>query len=116
MIDDEITEGHELDSTVIGKVEGFYLASSLDGTSQTLVVTVVLHNGEGQHRGVVEDTISLFGVHRTASPGSEIAVVGGTGRYENAMGYAVLETLPKVDQHTTDGVDTIMQFNVYLTY
>ncbi|KAK4279462.1 hypothetical protein QN277_011243 [Acacia crassicarpa] len=114
VIDDQLTEAHELDSTVIGKAEGFYLASSLDGTSQTLVLTIILHSDE-QHHGV-EDTISIFGVHRTASPGSEIAVIGGTGKYENAMGYAVLETLPKVDQHTTDGVDTIMQFNMYLTY
>ncbi|KAI9124427.1 hypothetical protein K1719_004349 [Acacia pycnantha] len=114
VIDDQLTEAHELDSTVIGKAEGFYLASSLDGTSQTLVLTVILHSDE-KHHGV-EDTISIFGVHRTASPGSEIAVIGGTGKYENAMGYAVLETLPKVDQHTTDGVDTIMQFNMYLTY
>ncbi|XP_028805147.1 dirigent protein 24-like [Neltuma alba] len=113
VIDDQLTEGHELDSTVIGKAEGLYLASSLDGTSQTLVVTVILHSGE-EHHGV-EDTISFFGVHRTASPGSEIAVIGGTGKYENAMGYAALESLPKVDQHTTDGVDTILHFNVYLT-
>lgn len=113
VIDDQLTEGHELDSTVIGKAEGFYLASSLDGTSQTLVLTVILHSGE-QHHGV-EDTISFFGVHRTASPGSEISVIGGTGKYENAMGYAALETLPKEDMHTTDGVDTILHFNVYLT-
>ncbi|GFY83634.1 disease resistance-responsive (dirigent-like protein) family protein [Actinidia rufa] len=57
----------------------------------------------------------FFGVHRTGSPVSHIAVVGGTGKYEDAKGYATIETLPQHDQHTTDGVETITQFNVYLT-
>ncbi|XP_020220138.1 dirigent protein 24 [Cajanus cajan] len=116
VIDDQITEGHELDSAVIGRAQGFYLASSLDGSSQTIVLTVLMHGGEHeQHHDGVEDSINLFGVHRTASHESEIAVIGGSGKYENARGYAALETLLKEDQHTTDGVDTILHFNVYLT-
>ena len=113
VIDDQLTEGEELGSAVIGRAQGFYLASSLDGTSQSIVLTVLLH-GDDNHDGV-EDSISLFGVHRTASPQSEVAVIGGTGKYENAKGYAALEALPKEDQHTTDGADTILHFNVYLT-
>ncbi|KAL2329684.1 hypothetical protein Fmac_017265 [Flemingia macrophylla] len=117
VVDDQLTEGHELDSAVIGRAQGFYLASSLDGSSQTIVLTVLVHGGEHdqQHHGGVEDSISLFGVHRTASDESQIAVIGGTGKYENARGYAALETLLKEDQHTTDGVDTILHFNIYLT-
>ncbi|GAV77062.1 Dirigent domain-containing protein [Cephalotus follicularis] len=113
VIDDELTEGHELGSAVVGKAQGFYLASSLDGTSQTLALTVLLHDGDHEHE--VEDTISLFGVHRTASPESQVAVVGGTGKYENCKGYATLETLHQEDQHTTDGVDTIVHFSVFLS-
>lgn len=111
VIDDELTEGHELGSAVLGKAQGFYMASSLDGTSHTMALNVLLH-GEDNH---AEDTISFFGVHRTASPESQIAVIGGTGKYENAKGYATVETLPQVDQHTTDGVDTVMHFTVYLS-
>ncbi|KAM3698156.1 hypothetical protein ACJW31_06G167600 [Castanea mollissima] len=119
VFDDELTEGQELGSAVIGKAQGFYLASSLDGTSQTIAVTVLLSHGAGQQhqdQTVVEDTISFFGVHRTASHESQIAVVGGTGKYENAKGYATLGSLHQEDQHTTDGVDTILQFSVYLSY
>ena len=115
VIDDQLTEGHELDSAVIGKAQGFYLASSLDGTSQTILLTVLVHGGEHEHHDLVDDSINLFGIHRTASSESEVAVIGGTGKYENARGYASLETLLKEDQHTTDGVDTILHFNVYLT-
>ncbi|OMO89826.1 Plant disease resistance response protein [Corchorus capsularis] len=110
VIDDELTEAHELGSAVLGKAQGFYLASSLDGTSQTLALTVLLHGGDHGN----EDAISFFGVHRTVSPDSQIAVVGGTGKYENARGYATVETLHQEDQHITDGVDTILHFNVYL--
>ncbi|KAK4579011.1 hypothetical protein RGQ29_028895 [Quercus rubra] len=113
VFDDELTEGQELGSAVIGKAQGFYLASSLDGTSQTIAVTVLLSHGD---QTVVEDAISFFGVHRTASHESQIAVVGGTGKYENAKGYATLGSLHQEDQHTTDGVDTILEFSVYLSY
>lgn len=114
VVDNELTEGHELGSGVVGKAQGFYLASSLDGTSHTLVLTALFHGGEGDF--VVDDTVSFFGIHRTGSPVSEIAVIGGTGKYENAKGYATIETLlNQVDQHTTDGVETITQFSVYLT-
>ncbi|KAI5431686.1 dirigent protein 9 [Lathyrus oleraceus] len=113
VIDDQLTEEHELDSSVIGRAQGFYLASSLDGTSKTIVLTVLVH-GEEHHDGV-DDTISLFGIHRTASLESEVAVIGGTGKFENARGYAAVETLLKEDQHTTDGADTILHFNIYLT-
>ncbi|XVE99455.1 hypothetical protein REPUB_Repub03eG0199100 [Reevesia pubescens] len=113
VVDDELTEAHELGSAVLGRAQGFYLASSLDGTSQTIALTVLLHGGEHGHE--LEDTVSFFGVHRTVSPESQIAVVGGTGKYENARGYATVETLHQEDQHITDGVDTILHFNVYLT-
>lgn len=111
VVDDELTESHELGSGVIGKAQGFYLASSLDGTSHTIAVTTLFHGGDHHE---VEDTISFFGVHRAASHVSHIAVVGGTGKYEYAQGYATIETVHMEDQHTTDGVDTIAKIDVYL--
>ncbi|PPD76034.1 hypothetical protein GOBAR_DD27050 [Gossypium barbadense] len=57
----------------------------------------------------------FFGVHRTAAVESPIAIVGGTGKYENAQGYAVVETLPNTNQYTVDGVDTLLQFSVFIT-
>ncbi|GKU91845.1 hypothetical protein SLEP1_g5659 [Rubroshorea leprosula] len=86
---------------------------SIDGTSPTIALTVLLHSGE--HDREIDDTISFFGVHRTATPESQFAVVGGTGKYENAGGYATVETIHQEDQHTTDGVDTILNSNVFLT-
>ncbi|KAG2723656.1 hypothetical protein I3760_02G179400 [Carya illinoinensis] len=116
VIDDELSEGQDLGSAVIGKAQGFYLSSSLDGTSQTIAVTVLLHGlSGGDHLQEVEDTISFFGVHRSAMHESQIVVIGGTGKYENAKGYATVGTLHQEDQHATDGVDMILQFSVYLS-
>ncbi|KAL5986101.1 hypothetical protein ACLOJK_028091 [Asimina triloba] len=111
VIDDELTEGHELGSAVIGKAQGFYVASSEDGTSQTLAFAAIFEGSGGHH----EDSLSFFGVHRTASPESQVAVIGGTGKYANAKGYAAIQTLHPQDQHTTDGVETLLQFSVYLS-
>nr|XP_043627802.1 dirigent protein 9-like [Erigeron canadensis] len=111
VIDNELTEGHELGTGVLGRGQGFYLSSSLDGSSHTFALTTLFHGSDHE----VDDTISFFGVHRTASEVSHIAVIGGTGKYEDAKGYATIESLPQVDEHTTDGVETIVHVNVYLT-
>ncbi|KAL3523763.1 hypothetical protein ACH5RR_016597 [Cinchona calisaya] len=113
VVDNQITEGRELDSAVLGSAQGFYLASSLDGSSHTLALTALFHGG-GDHE--IVDSVSFFGVHRTASSISHLTIIGGTGKYENAKGYAAIETdLHHEDQHTTDGVETITHFTVYLT-
>ncbi|CAN1257666.1 Dirigent protein 24 [Linum perenne] len=113
VFDDELTEGHELGSAVLGRAQGFYLASSVDGTSHTMSMTLMMHGHE--HENEHEDTISFFGVHRNAAPVSSVAVVGGTGKYEDAKGYATIEAIQQEDQHVTDGVDTITHINVYLS-
>ncbi|XP_040994100.1 dirigent protein 25 [Juglans microcarpa x Juglans regia] len=110
IFDDELTEGHELGSGLVGKAQGFYVASSEDGTSQTLAFTAMFESGG------YSDTLSFFGVHRTAVSESHLAVMGGTGKYVNAMGYATLKTFPATNQHDSDGVETLLQITVYLTY
>ncbi|CAN6289835.1 unnamed protein product [Urochloa humidicola] len=111
VIDDELTEGHELGAGVIGRAQGFYVASSQDGTSKTIVLTAMFEGPDAPHGG---DTLSFFGVHRMAAPESHVAIIGGTGKYENARGFAAIQTLHPGDQHTTDGVETLLQFNIHL--
>ncbi|KAJ7980912.1 Dirigent protein [Quillaja saponaria] len=112
VIDDELTEGHELGSGLLGKAQGFYIASSVDGSSQTMAFTAMF-----QKSGYA-DSLSFFGVHRTAVSESHLAVMGGTGKYVNAQGYVIVKTYPasSLQQHNTDGVETVLQFTVYLTY
>ncbi|PSR95142.1 Dirigent protein [Actinidia chinensis var. chinensis] len=68
---------------------------------------------EGRVR-VWPDSLSFFGVHRTAVSESHVAIMGGTGKYVNAMGHATVKTFPAAaNQHNTDGVETLLQ--MYLT-
>ncbi|KAF4368455.1 hypothetical protein F8388_018579 [Cannabis sativa] len=111
VFDDELTEGHELGSGLMGKAQGFYVASSVDGTSQTMAFTAMFQSGG------YSDTLTFFGVHMTAAAESHLAVMGGTGKYLNAKGFATVKTSPaSPDQHSTDGMETLLQFNVYLVY
>ncbi|KAJ3682766.1 hypothetical protein LUZ60_012993 [Juncus effusus] len=107
VIDDELTEGHEIGSAVIGQAQGFYVASSQDGTSKTVLLTACFEGGE--------DSLTFFGVHRMVAPESHIAVIGGTGKYEQAKGFAVVQNVQSGDQGTTDGVETLLEFSVHLS-
>uniref|UniRef100_A0A7N0ULP0 Dirigent protein n=1 Tax=Kalanchoe fedtschenkoi TaxID=63787 RepID=A0A7N0ULP0_KALFE len=111
VIDDELTEGHELGSGLVGRAQGFYVASSVDGTSSTIAFTALFHGG-----GYV-DSLSFFGIHRTAVSENMLAVMGGTGKYVGAQGFATVKTHPATasSQHT-DGLETLLEFTVYLSY
>ncbi|KAK2637578.1 hypothetical protein Ddye_032370 [Dipteronia dyeriana] len=72
----------ELGSGFVGKAQGFYVASSVDGTSQTMAFTTMFTSGH------YADSLSFFGVHRMATSESQLAIMGGTGKYVNAKGFA----------------------------
>lgn len=109
--DDELTEGHQLGSGLVGKAQGFYVASSEDGNSQTLAFTAMFKNGG------YEDSISFFGIHRIGVSESHLAIMGGTGKYVNVKGFAVVKTLPPgTTQPETDGIETVLQISVYHAY
>ncbi|KAL8516186.1 hypothetical protein ACS0TY_014747 [Phlomoides rotata] len=109
VFDDEVTEGHELGSGLMGKAQGFYIASSEDGTNQTMSFTVMFKEGS------YVDSLRFFGVHRTAMAESYLAIMGGTGKYVNSKGFAVVKTFPG-NQHETNGVETLLEISVYLIY
>ncbi|CAH2060237.1 unnamed protein product [Thlaspi arvense] len=117
VIDDELTEGHELGSGLLGKAQGYYVASAIDGTSQTMAFTAMFESGG------YEDSISFFGVHRTAASESHLGVMGGTGKYVNARGFAIVKTFTgssgtqtQQPHQFTDGLETVLQCTVYLSY
>lgn len=109
VFDDELTEGEELGSGLVGKAQGFYIASSVEGTSQVMAFTAKFEeNGYA-------DSLSFFGVHRTQVSQSQLAIIGGTGKYVNAEGYAIIKTFPVNQQHhNTDGVETLLHLTAYL--
>lgn len=110
VFDDELTEGQELRSGLAGKAQGFYVVSSEDGTSQTMAFTVMFESGG------YADSLSFCGVHRTGVSESQLAIMGGTGKYVNGKGFATVKTFAETNQHETDGVETLLEFTVYITY
>lgn len=111
VFDDELTQGHELNSGLIGKAQGFYVASSEDGLSQTMAFSVMFKSGS------YADSLSFFGVHRMGVSESHLAVMAGTGKYVNAKGFATVKTFPATNQlQETDGVETLLHITVYLAY
>lgn len=114
VVDDELTEAPELGSAAVGRAQGFYIASSEEGVSQTVGVTAMFKEGG------FEDTISFFGVHRTADSESHLAIVGGTGKYVGAKGFAKVAVVRPGGVVAsgalleTDGVETVLQFTVFL--
>ncbi|XP_074300080.1 dirigent protein 25-like [Silene latifolia] len=107
-IDNELTESHDLGSSMIGRAQGYYVYSSFDGKTQTTAFTTMFQEG------AYVDRLNLFGVHQTSVFESLVAVMGGTGKYVSSKGFALVKTLP-VAQHESDGFETVLEFNVYLT-
>ncbi|GJY59704.1 dirigent protein 10-like protein [Tanacetum coccineum] len=96
VIDEELTEGHELGSGLIGKTQGYYVSSLINGKSQTMAFTVMFL------RGIYIDSLSFMGVHMSAMAESQLAVMGGTGKYVNAKGHAIVKTFQGTNQQNND--------------
>ncbi|CAL4951694.1 unnamed protein product [Urochloa decumbens] len=110
-----LPQGTTLQKLLFGTMTvGFYIASSEEGVSQTVAVTAMFKEGG------FEDTLSFFGVHRTADSESHLAVVGGTGKYVGAKGFAKVAVVRPGGVAAsgalleTDGVETVLQFTVFL--
>ncbi|KAG2586914.1 dirigent protein 10-like [Panicum virgatum] len=109
VVDDELTEAPGLGSAAVGRAQGFYIASSQEGVSQTVAVTAMFKEGG------FEDTISFFGVHRTADSESHLAIVGGTGKYVGAKGFAKVAVVRPGGVAASGALlETVLQFTVFL--
>lgn len=106
VFDDELTEGNKIGYGLVCKAQGFYKASSEDGKSQTMAFTTMFESGTVAVMLIVSASLV---VHWTATSKSNLAVMGGTGKYVNAKGYATVNTFP-----TRSGA--CAEFTMYLTY
>jgi len=59
----------------------------LDDVGSRMVAVKAMFTSNG-----AEDSLSFFGVHHEGQEESHVAVVGGTGRYNGATGFAVVRT------------------------
>lgn len=106
-INEDIYEGSIYGSPLMGKAQGMYVASSEDSSSHMIAMTTRFLGNE------YEDSLRFFGVHRGDVFESHIAVIGGTGKYHDANGYATVKIV-NVTSNRSEEAYKILSFNVYL--
>lgn len=85
MIDDPLTEGTEPSSKLVGRAQGMYAMTSQHDGSLLMVVNFAFN--EGKFNG---SSVSVLGRNPVLDAVREMPVVGGSGIFRFARGYALL--------------------------
>lgn len=87
MADDPLTETPDPGSKLVGRAQGLYGSAG----QHELALIMAMNFGfiEGEYNG---SSISILGKNSAMSPVREMAVVGGTGVFRMARGYAIAHT------------------------
>ncbi|MED6138316.1 hypothetical protein PIB30_073233 [Stylosanthes scabra] len=95
VVDDPVTVGPSIDSEVIGRAQGIYINSQLDGKALYMAFSVIFTDGE--FKG---STLEIQGSDIFEKKEREFSVVSGTGYFRFVKGYGIMETvfmdLPKL--------------------
>ncbi|XP_009596486.1 dirigent protein 22 [Nicotiana tabacum] len=86
--DDPITEAFDKNSAEIARAQGIYVTSALDGTISHVLISIIFTIEE--YKG---STLEIQGASPQFERVREVAVVGGTGKFRLARGYATFETI-----------------------
>ncbi|EXB87363.1 hypothetical protein L484_016709 [Morus notabilis] len=105
--DDPLTAKPELSSKLLGRAEGFYAVSSQEEFSLLIAMNFVFL--QGKYNG---STISIFGRNRVPDKVRELPVIGGSGLFRFARGYAQVSTY----SYDTASGDAVAEYNVYLLH
>nr|GMC88268.1 dirigent protein 22-like [Ipomoea batatas] len=100
--DDPITEEFDSGSAVVARGQGLYVTSALDGKIAHVVISVVFTGGEFSG-----STLQIQGASPQLEKVREVAVVGGTGIFRFARGYATFETV----HFNLENHHVVIQFN-----
>uniref|UniRef100_A0A0E0M0S3 Dirigent protein n=1 Tax=Oryza punctata TaxID=4537 RepID=A0A0E0M0S3_ORYPU len=90
VMDDLLTEGADRGSPPVGRAQGFYVFAALDADAPALLFSMNVVLAAGPYGG---STVAVMGRDNFARlPVRELPVVGGTGRFRMARGYALVRT------------------------
>ncbi|KAL6007772.1 hypothetical protein ACLOJK_033274 [Asimina triloba] len=107
MIDDPLTEGPDPKSEMVGRAQGLYASASQEDIG--LLMSMNFAFSDGKYKG---STLSILGRNAILSKVREMPVLGGTGLFRFARGYAQAQTLAF---NFTTG-DAIVEYNVYVIH
>lgn len=86
-VDDPVTEGPSIESKEIGRAQGLYVNSQLDGKGLHMVFSVIFTDGE--FKG---SSLEIQGADIFAMKEREFGIVSGTGFFRFVKGYGIMET------------------------
>ncbi|KAL8556359.1 hypothetical protein ACS0TY_003970 [Phlomoides rotata] len=102
MIDDALTVGPEPSSKIVGRARGLYGLAGQTDVGLIMALSYVFT--DGMYDG---SSFSLLSINQVMNPVREMAIVGGTGLFRMARGYALATT------HWFDASgDAIVGYNV----
>ncbi|XP_073309158.1 dirigent protein 21-like [Primulina huaijiensis] len=107
VVDDLLTVRPERDSEELGRVQGLITSSDLEIPALTMNLNFVFTSG--QYNG---STLSISGRNQIMNATRELPVVGGTGVFRMARGFAITSTY-SVDPTPLYGV---LEYTIYVAY
>ncbi|XP_073027658.1 dirigent protein 22-like [Primulina eburnea] len=107
VLDDLLTAGPDKDSEKLGRAQGLITSADLETSALAMYLNFVFTSG--QYNG---STLSILGRNQIMNVKRELPVVGGTGIFRMARGYAITNTY-SFDPYTNYGV---LEYNIYVSY
>ncbi|XP_061371139.1 dirigent protein 11-like [Gastrolobium bilobum] len=107
MMDSILTEGKELSSKPVGRAQGLFGLASLEDSGMVMLINFVFT--EGDYAG---STLSLLGRNPVQDTVREIPIVGGTGVFRFAKGYAILKSLWDI----SSAKDFVVEYNITVSH
>ena len=101
MIDDPLTIKPDVNSKIVGRAQGMYAFASQSEFSLLMVLNFAFT--EGKYNG---STLSVLGRNEILSTMREMPIVGGSGIFRFARGYAQART------YSITRVQAIVEYNV----
>lgn len=105
MMDDPLTVRPEPNSRMVGRAQGLYASASQTELGLLMVLNFAFM--EGKYNG---STLSVLGRNTVFSPVREFPIIGGSGLFRFARGYAHARTHAF---NLTSG-DAVVEYNVYV--
>ncbi|XP_019427632.1 PREDICTED: dirigent protein 21-like [Lupinus angustifolius] len=108
MMDNLLTKGQELSSTKVGRAQGLFGLASLHDHGMVMLINFVFSEGSSYEGS----TLSLVGRNPVQDTVREMAIVGGTGVFRFAKGYAIAKSLWDIStsQHFVVEYDVTISF------
>jgi len=103
VMDDWLTEGPEATSKMVGRAQGIYVSSSQEKFHLLMASTFVFESGK--YNG---STLAMVGKNAVLEQVREMPIVGGSGLFRLARGYALART-HSIDLKTGNAV---VEYNV----